>query len=117
MSRSVQKTSKLAEQRVAEKVGGVRQPASGAFWSRKGDIKQDRSSVPVKDLLIEHKMTEKKSISLKGDWLEKIFNEALLDGRQPVVAIELLGQVWYMTPEEDFLAMREEIVRQHGQCE
>ena len=47
-----QKQSRKHENRLAKKVGGSRTAASGAFWSRKGDV---RSA----DLLIEHKFTGK----------------------------------------------------------
>jgi hypothetical protein len=34
------KISQKQEDRIAEDVGGVRQPASGAFWSRKDDVRK-----------------------------------------------------------------------------
>ena len=77
-----QKESRKHEKRLAKKIGGKRNAASGALWARKGDV---RSS----DLLIEHKWTGKKQITIKSDVLKKIVREAILDGRMPVLGIHL----------------------------
>ena len=77
-----QKQSQKHEKRLAKLVGGSTNAASGAFWSRKGDV---RSA----DLLIEHKWTGKKSFTLKAIVLEKIVSEAILDGRMPLLGISL----------------------------
>ena len=42
-----QKESQKHEKRLAKKIGGKRNAASGALWSRKGDVRST-------DLLIEH---------------------------------------------------------------
>ena len=97
-----QKQSQKHEKRIAKKVGGSVNAASGAFWSRKGDVR----SV---DLLIEHKFTGKKSFSVKSDVLKKIVREAILDGRMPVLGIHLEGENYVILLEDDFLEMREKI--------
>lgn len=97
-----QKQSQKHEKRIAKKVGGSVNAASGAFWSRKGDVR----SV---DLLIEHKFTGKKSFSVKSDVLKKIVREAILDGRMPVLGIHLDGENYVILLEDDFLEMREKI--------
>lgn len=97
-----QKQSQKHEKRLAKKVGGSVNAASGAFWSRKGDVR----SV---DLLIEHKFTGKKSFSVKSDVLKKIVREAILDGRMPVLGIHLDGENYVILLEDDFLEMREKI--------
>jgi len=97
-----QKQSRKHEDRLAKKVGGSRTAASGAFWSRKGDV---RSS----DLLIEHKWTGKKQITLKSDVLKKIVREAILDGRMPVLGIHLEEKNYVVLLEDDFMEMREKI--------
>jgi hypothetical protein len=48
------KQSQKHEKRLAKAVGGTRNAASGALWSRKGDVRSN-------DLLIEHKYTGKKT--------------------------------------------------------
>ena len=95
-----QKQSQKHEKRLAKKIGGKTNAASGAFWSHKGDV---RSS----DLLIEHKYTGKKQTTIKSDVLKKIWREAILDGRIPVLGIHLDGEDYVVLSEHDFLEMRE----------
>jgi hypothetical protein len=103
-----QKQSKKHENRLAKLVGGTTNAASGAFWSRKGDVRSD-------DLLIEHKWTGKKQVTVKSDVLEKIVREAILDGRMPVLGFYLNGQNYVALTEDDFLEMRQNL--QECRCE
>lgn len=91
--------SRRHEERLAKVTGGNRVPASGAFWSRKGDV---RSA----DLLIEHKWTGKLSFTLKAQVLEKIMTEAILEGRTPVLGFHLNSRNYVVLDEEDFLGLR-----------
>jgi hypothetical protein len=95
-----QKQSQKHEKRLAKLVGGTTNAASGAFWSRKGDV---RSA----ELLIEHKWTGKKSFSLKSDVLEKITTEAILDGRTPMLGVHLNGKNYVLMLEDDVIEMWE----------
>lgn len=95
-----QKQSKAHEKRLAKLVNGKRNAGSGAFWSRKGDVRS-------KDLLIEHKWTGNKSFSMKSDVLEKIVTEAILDGRTPVLGFSLNNENYVVLTEPDFLELRE----------
>jgi len=97
-----QKQSQKHEKRLAKAVGGSVNAASGAFWSRKGDVRAD-------DLLIEHKWTGKKSFSLKAEVLEKIVMEAIIDSRMPVLGISLNSKNYVLLTEDDFLEMRENL--------
>ena len=97
-----QKQSQKHEKRLAKKVGGYTNAGSGAFWSRKGDV---RSS----DLLIEHKWTGKKQTTVKSDVLKKIVREAILDGRMPVLGIHLDGEDYVILLEDDFLELRDKL--------
>jgi len=97
-----QKQSKKHEKRLAKLVDGKVNAASGAFWSRKGDV---RSA----DLLIEHKWTGKKSFTMKSDVLEKIVTEAILDGRLPVLGFSLNNNNYVVLTEDDFLEIRYEL--------
>ena len=97
-----QKQSQKHEKRLAKKVNGTTTAASGAFWSRKGDVRSY-------DLLIEHKWTGKKSFSLKAEVLEKIVKEAIIDYRMPVLGISLNSQNYVLLTEDDFLEMREKL--------
>jgi hypothetical protein len=93
-----QKESQKHEKRIAKAVGGQTTAASGAFWSRKGDV---RSST----LLIEHKWTGKKTKTISSAELKKITNEAIMDGRLPVFGIHLDGEDYVILLETDFLEL------------
>ncbi len=97
-----QKQSLKHEKRLAKKVDGQRSAASGAFWSRRGDVRSD-------ELLIEHKWTGKKSVTIKSDVLKKITTEAILDSRIPVLGLHLDGENYVVLVEEDFLELRNSI--------
>jgi hypothetical protein len=94
-----QRESKKHEDRLAGLVGGQRSAGSGAFWSRKGDVRST-------DLLIEHKWTGKASFTVKATVLEKIVKEAILDGRTPVLGFSLNKENYVMLTEDDFLELR-----------
>jgi hypothetical protein len=97
-----QKESKKHEDRLAKAVGGQRIAASGAFWSRKGDVRS-------KDLLIEHKWTGKATVTIKATVLEKIVTEAILDSRMPVLGFSLNNENYVMLTEDDFLELRQRL--------
>lgn len=89
-----QKESRKHENRLAKAIGGSRTAASGAFWSRKGDVRND-------DLLIEHKWTGKKQKTIHSSELKKITNEAIMDGRTPVFGLHLDGENYVVMLETD----------------
>lgn len=93
-----QKQSRRHENRLSKAVGGSRTAASGAFWSRKGDV---RSA----ELLIEHKWTGKKSKTIKSTDLKKITTEAIMDGRTPVFGLHLDGEDYVIMLETDLLEL------------
>jgi hypothetical protein len=97
-----QKQSLKHEKRLEKIAGGKRSAASGAFWSRKGDVRTD-------ELLIEHKWTGKKSVTIKSDVLQKITMEAILDSRTPVLGLHLDGENYVVLLEEDFFELRNSI--------
>jgi hypothetical protein len=97
-----QKQSRKHETRLAKAIGGSRTAASGAFWSRKGDV---RSS----EVLIEHKWTGKKSKTIQSVELKKITTEAIMDGRMPVFGLHLDGEDYVIMLETDLL----ELVQKH----
>jgi len=103
-----QRQSQKHEKRIAKAIGGSTIAASGAFWSRKGDIRSD-------DLLVEHKWTGKMQVTVKAAVLEKIVKEAILDGRTPVLGFHLNGENYVMLDENDFLELRQKL--QECTCE
>ena len=77
--------SKEQEKRVAKELNGKTQPASGALWAAKADVRSDL-------FLVECKTTLKDSYRLTFNTWNKVYNEALKDGmRVPVMCIELEG--------------------------
>jgi hypothetical protein len=97
-----QKNSQKHEKRLAKAVGGQTTAASGAFWSRKGDVRS-------KTLLIEHKWTGKLSKTIQSKDLKKITTEAIMDGRLPVFGIHLDGEDYVILLETDFLELWDKI--------
>jgi hypothetical protein len=97
-----QRQSRKHEDRLAKKVDGQRTAASGAFWSRKGDVRST-------DLLIEHKWTGKASFTVKAAVLEKIIKEAILDSRTPVLGFSLNNENYVVLTEDDFLELRQNL--------
>jgi hypothetical protein len=102
-----QKESQKHEARLAKKFGGSTVAASGAFWSRKGDVRSQ-------ELLIEHKWTGKASFTVKAAVLEKIVDEAILDSRMPVLGVSLNEKNYVLLTEDDFLEMRQTL--QEHEC-
>lgn len=97
-----QKQSRKHEDRLAKAIGGSRTAASGAFWSRKGDVRSDA-------LLIEHKWTGKKTKTIKSEELKKITTEAIMDGRMPVFGMHLDGEDYVIMLETDLLEIVQKI--------
>jgi hypothetical protein len=93
-----QKESQKHEKRIAKAIGGQTTAASGAFWSRKGDVRST-------ELLVEHKWTGKKSKTIQSAELKKITTEAIIDGRTPVFGLHLDGEDYVILLETDFLEL------------
>jgi hypothetical protein len=92
-----QKASQFHERRLADLLGGTRPAASGAFWTRKGDVRSET-------YLVEHKYTAKNSISVSRSVLDKIRTEAIMDSRVPVLALHIAGRNYILQEEDDWLA-------------
>lgn len=77
--------SKKQEKRVASELKGKTQPASGALWGAKADVRSDL-------FLVECKTTLKDYYQLSYNIWNKIYREAVKDGlRIPVMCIDLNG--------------------------
>jgi len=90
--------SQKHEARLAGVFDGKRNAGSGAFWSRKGDVRS-------REYLIEHKWTGKASFTLKAAVLEKIVNEAILESRTPILGISLNNENYVILTEDDLLEL------------
>lgn len=91
-----QRASQKHEKRWAEMVDGSTVAASGAFWSRKGDVRSDR-------FLVEHKFTAAASFSVKASAMLKNEREAAMVGRIPLFAVSVGGRDYVVLLEEDFI--------------
>jgi len=96
-----------AERRSSRRAGGRPRPASGAMPGAKGDDERG-------DFLVEHKATERESMSLRFEVLAKIGGEAVAEGKTPALQIVFCtgsgrprrGGSWIMVPEHVFEEMR-----------
>jgi hypothetical protein len=85
------KFSQRREKKIAKKMGGKLTANSGARWHSKGDIKTE-------DSLVEVKSTAGATMAIHKSWLEKIRDEAIKAGKDPVVVLDfgnvmLIGNV------------------------
>lgn len=93
-----------AEKSLAHRLGGELTTASGATDRDKGDVKLERKE---RKFLIESKSTQKDSMSVKLEWLHKIYQEALETNKTPAFAISFTNDhgivekrgVWIAVPE------------------
>lgn len=82
------KRSKKHELRIATSVGGRRLPASGGRpWSARWDPTTACGDVTTKKLHIEHKMTDRGSIGVKQEWLDKVSDGARRVGKDPAMVL------------------------------
>lgn len=95
--------SQRQESRLATKLGGSVNSGSGNGWIRKGDVRTEEE-------LFELKITSNKSYSLKDAELEKLTDQALVDGRIPIFMVEFkaTGNAWVIMSKDDYLTLREE---------
>jgi hypothetical protein len=96
------KIGKKGEKNLQKHLGGTLTPGS-----RCGDLKYE-------DTLIEKKSTEKSSISLKKDYLEKIDRIAFENGKVPILIVEFevfkksyCSTQWAILPLEFFKELME----------
>lgn len=105
-NQTIKQKSVQQENLVAEICGGRVQPGSGSSIYAKGDVK-------TQDYLIECKRTDKRSIGLKVDWLEKITEEARTAGKRPMMSLEFedtrYEQQWFLIPRSEWERIREKL--------
>jgi hypothetical protein len=71
------------EKRIAKK--GFVTPSSGSYWPFKGDVAMENN------YLVEAKRTDAKSMSVKEEWLKKIYNDAVTINKEPGIELEFEG--------------------------
>jgi len=87
--------SQAQEKRIARRTNGALNGGSGSGWRRQNDVRSEGK-------LHEAKRTDKKSIIIKLEDLEKVRRNALLEGTDPVFHIEIGNRRWVCIPEEDY---------------
>lgn len=90
------------ERRIGQKMGGRRLPGSGGKQWSASDKNTHRGDVQTPVLLIEHKRTDKQSMAVKKEWLDKVRAGAERVMRDPalILTFEHDGKVddWIMLP-------------------
>lgn len=94
------KASRGQEKRAAVALGGTVQPGSGSSWMRKGDVRSERH-------LIECKTTVRESYRMDRKTLDKIECEALMDGREFVLLVEIQGREYAVISRDYFVELTE----------
>jgi hypothetical protein len=95
------KASQAQEKRVAKMTCGRVQPGSGNGFMHKADVR-------TIDFLIECKTTTKRSYSLSLDTILKVEREAILDGREFALFLQIDGRNVVVVDEDVFQTMRED---------
>lgn len=93
------KKSKRQEERTAKSYAGSRNIMSGAGWVRKADVRTE-------DFMIENKLKmdpDAKSYSIKAVDMRDLTKRARLEGRIPLMQIDLAGHRYVVLTEDDFL--------------
>lgn len=102
---NTRKYSKAQESKVAKNLKGRRQPNSGATAFSKGDVKTTHFCIECKTAT-----TEKQSMSIKRDWIDKLKEEAFAMGK-PHWAVAFNfgglnnGENYYVIDEKLFLRL------------
>jgi hypothetical protein len=96
---NIHKRSKLQERRAARDYNGVTTPGSGNGWKQKADVHTD-------NYLIECKTTTKKSYSLDIEVFIRLFFQAVIENKDPLMEIEFAShsKTLVIMDKEDFLA-------------
>jgi hypothetical protein len=90
-----QRRSRKQERNGAKEFGGKLTPGSGNGWVTKNDMTTRYHS-------FEYKTTHSRSYSLRLDVLQTVERNALLDGREPVLLIDLAGHEYAVITKDHF---------------
>jgi hypothetical protein len=101
---STRDRSDKQESKAALDYGGKKKPGSGSSAYSKGDV-----VIKSADILLECKTTMKASYRIEAETLSKITREALGEGKDPALEVEILGGTdpacearWVMVPSSVF---------------
>ena len=99
------------ENRIAKKLGGRRLPRSGGKYWSKYDKSTDDGDLSTPEFHVEHKRTDKKSMSVKREWLEKVKEGARKFGKDPALVITFQEPNKPYSEDEDWILLPLEVVR------
>ncbi len=105
------KKSKKEEERIAKEMGGKRLPRSGGMQWSKWDKKTAKGDISTPEFHVEHKETEKQSISIKKSWLQKVTEGARDAMKRPALVVTFIEgrkkEDWAMIRLEDLKRLQE----------
>ena len=88
-------TVPVGESSICKRYGIQKTPASGAFWTHKGDGTKGEERYEIKE-------TDKKSLSIKAEWLNKIRSEAAERGDLPRFLFRIGNEIWAAMPAGEY---------------
>jgi len=94
----MKKRWQVKERRDAKDLGGNVTPRSGGFWSFAGDVKTDR-------FLLDSKYTETDHFKVSTKIWNKIYDEALLAQKTPILSLEIENLELVVIDKYDFLTI------------
>lgn len=101
---NTRKYSKAQENRVAKAISGKRTLNSGATLFQKGDVHSNNFCIECKTAL-----TEKASMSIKRDWIDKLKEETFASGKSFWALVFNFGNANALRKEENFYIISEEL--------
>lgn len=104
-NRNVGHNGRVAEDTFAKRVGGRTRPGSGNMEGAKGDVTVD-------NFLIENKATQTDTMSLKREWLLKVYQEALELNRVPALAFQFTTEGGKSEKRDRWIAVPEHVFRE-----
>jgi hypothetical protein len=105
------KKSLKQENRVAQRLGGQRLRRSGGSRWSKDDKNTDDGDIGTPEFHIEQKSTEKKSMSIKREWLTKVREGARKFGKDPAVVITFTDENSPSKKPEDWICVPLEVAQ------
>jgi Holliday junction resolvase len=103
--------SNKQERKIATKLGGIRRPQSGGKRWSKYDSTTEDGDMTTPEFQVEHKRTDKKSISIKREYLDKVKIGARKFGKDPAVAITFQDPQKPYAEDEDWIMVPLEVAR------
>ena len=103
--------SKKHEERLADELGGRRMRRSGgAYWSE-SDKNTDDGDLGTPEFHIEAKRTDKKSMGVKKEWLDKVRDGARKFGKDPALILTFEEPNKPSVPPDDWICIPLDVLK------